>query len=108
MAAGWLMGVVAQAPAPRAGLWDARLLWAGVALVAALVVGAVVIYLLDRWRRQPDVSTWDPNDELARFRQLYEAGELSQAEFDRIKARLTPHLAPQRPAEPERPSEPDG
>jgi Short C-terminal domain len=91
MVIAWQVVANAKLPAtPRA--WDPRLLWLTLALAGIILVGAVVIALLDRWRKHaaPEVST--ANDQLAQFRELYERGELSQAEFDRIRATLEKEL----------------
>jgi hypothetical protein len=86
--AAWQVVPKPELPA-RPPLWDPRLLWMTLALVAIILVGALVLLWLDRWRRRPDVPIVTANDQLAHFRELYECGELSQEEFDRIRAKLT-------------------
>jgi len=52
-----------------------------------------VIYLTDRWRRRQDPSSaCDANEQMASFRVLYERGELSRDEFERIRNKLTGRL----------------
>jgi|ERR1051326_3311235 uncharacterized membrane protein len=81
-----------------AGWWDVlsgreRLLFSSLALVFALLVGAFIIYLTDRWRRRDTTSTvGDANEQLASFRELYERGELSSDEFGRIREKLSGKL----------------
>lgn len=87
----WLLWANANPP-PRRPIWDPRLLWAGLGLVGLILLGALVIVLLDRWRKRGEPPPLTANEQLAQFRELYERGELSQEEFDRIRARLTPHL----------------
>jgi hypothetical protein len=73
--------------------WDPRLLWATLALVGALLVGALIIALVDRWRRRPpSEERFSSSDQLARFRTLYEAGEISPEEFAQIRGRLTERM----------------
>jgi hypothetical protein len=83
--------VVAQTKAPPPGLQSPNL-WAtllvAAAFVAVLVLGMIVISLLGRWRKQVAPTDFDPNEQLAQFQQLYEKGELSQEEFDKIRERL--------------------
>lgn len=66
-----------------------QLLVTGLCLAAALLVGAIVIALLGRWRRgraaEEDCS---PGAQLAHFRSLYEAGTISQEEFERLRSLL--------------------
>jgi hypothetical protein len=81
------VGVMARLPA-----WDPRLLWAALALVAAILVGASIIAWADRWRKHPRQDRLGPNEELTHFRTLYEAGELSAAEFNRIHGLLTARI----------------
>jgi hypothetical protein len=83
--------VLAQAKAPPPGLQSFNL-WAtlvvAAAFVAVLVLGVIVISLLGRWRKQAAPAVFDPNEQLAQFQKLYDQGELSQEEFDRIRERL--------------------
>jgi len=74
------MGAVAKRPQ-----WDPRLLWAAVALIVTILVGALIIALVDRWRKRPVQDKVSANDQLAEFRILYERGELSPEEFERIR-----------------------
>ena len=80
---------MAQLPRP---VWDPRLFWLTLALVAVILVGALVIYWLDRWRKRSDAERLSANDQLAQFRELYDQGQLSQEEFERIRASLAPQL----------------
>jgi hypothetical protein len=92
--------LLAQAdPAPPPGrgpsLLDPQLLWATIALVATLLLGALVLAWFDRLRKRADPSVLTPGDQLAAFRLSYERGELSQEEYERIRARLGPRLRQQ-------------
>ena len=54
-----------------------RLLWAALPLIGALLVGALILYLIDRWRKRAAVEeerACAPNDQLSHFRSLYEQG----------------------------------
>jgi hypothetical protein len=77
---------------PRVSEWSPRFLWPAVALVAALLIGAIIIALVDRWRKRPLQDRPSANDELAEFRSLYERGELSREEYDKIRSRLGERL----------------
>jgi hypothetical protein len=67
---------------------DSQVLWAALPLIGALVVGAAVIYFVDRWRKKAERTHSPAEDELTSYRVLYERGEISQEEFDRLKALL--------------------
>ncbi len=76
----------------RLPTWDPRFFWAALALVAAILLGAMVIAWTDRWRKRPAQGRLGPKEQLGRFRTLYESGELSTEEFNRIHALLTAHM----------------
>jgi hypothetical protein len=110
---GWsLLVLAAPAPPPAGGpsLLDPRLLWATVSLVAILLLGALVLALFDRLRKRADQNVLTPGDQLAEFRLSYERGELSQEEYERIRAKLGPKLRQQLnlPAAPIRRDKPGG
>ena len=66
-----------------------RLLLTSLCLVAALLVAALVVAWIKRWRRQGDAEDdLSPTVQLAHFRALYEKGEISQEEFERLRALL--------------------
>ena len=77
------------------------ILWPLLILTALIVVGIVVVVWMDRWRKRPVEIRLSPAEQLAHFQQLLDRGELSQQEFDRIKAKLnrgiptTPPVPPQ-------------
>ena len=96
-------------PAAGLSLLDPRLLWATIALVVALLIGAAVIAWADRWRKNADRGALSPGEQLAAFRLSYERGVLSQEEYERIRARLAPKIrasAPGVPAPAEQPTAP--
>ncbi|HEY7426333.1 MAG TPA: SHOCT domain-containing protein [Gemmataceae bacterium] len=88
-----------------------QLLLTGLCLAAALLVGAVVIALVNRWRRQSEATEdLSPSAQLAHFRSLYEAGTISQEEFDRLRAflggQMRETLGVPAPPPPETPAKP--
>ena len=89
MVAAWQACVAEASPAPPR-FWDPRLFAATLVLVGVILLGALVIYWLDRWRKRNQAPSVTANDQLAGFRELYEQGDISQREFERIKARLAP------------------
>ena len=62
------------------------ILWSG-ALLGVLVVGAMFITRLDRWRKRQMEGADDP-DPVMSFREMYERGEISKAEYDRVLRRV--------------------
>jgi hypothetical protein len=100
----WLPVIPAQGqgPEPDGSLTEVRPLW--IALAVAILLGALVIFLVDRWRKRAQADQFSAGDQLSRFRLLYEQGELSREEYDRIRSKLGARLrqeldVPARPAE---------
>ena len=86
-------------------LQDPWLLWVTLALVVIILVSALVLVWLDRWRKRSGSDRLSAQEQLANFRALYEQGQLSKEEFERIRATLAPQLRRELdlPAEPSRP-----
>jgi hypothetical protein len=82
-------------PAHPPSLTDPQLLWATFALIATLLLGALIFAWLDRWRKRADRDTLTPVDQLTAFRQSYDRGEMSQEEYERIRANLAPKVRQQ-------------
>jgi uncharacterized membrane protein len=76
-------------------------IWPLIILTAVVGIGIVVIVWMDRWRRRPVEISLTPAEQMARFQELYDRGELSQQEFDRIKARLDKSLRTEPPVPPQ-------
>jgi hypothetical protein len=86
------LSTIGFAAAPS--ILDARVLIATAMLSGALLLGAMVIALVSRWRKQQAHVIQSTHEQLASFRAAHERGELSREEFDRIKERLTRPLRP--------------
>jgi hypothetical protein len=75
------------------------LVLAALGLVAAVLVGVVIILWVQRWqRRSADAS--DPGAELDNYRDLFRRGLLSPEEFERIRTRLEGKSSPKMPLDP--------
>jgi hypothetical protein len=73
---------------PLAGVADdPRTLILVLTLCGALLLGAVIIAVTQRWRRRAD-DRLSASDQLATFRELYEEGELSEDEFNSLRKLL--------------------
>jgi hypothetical protein len=104
--------IILDAAGPvKSGAWRAPVFWTTLALVAALLISALVLAVVDRWRKRAAASErMSPGDQLTHFRKLYDRGELSKEEFERIRALLGEklrqelHLPAAKPAEPPAPT----
>ncbi len=84
--------MLAGLPPGRSPLWAAEgtTFLPVLYLAAALIVGAVLIALAQRWRRSttsvnPGLSA---SDQMAEFSKLYERGAMSKEEFEKVRAKL--------------------
>jgi hypothetical protein len=67
--------------------WNFRLTMLG--LIVALLVGALLVAVVRRWRNREGRPLGPTADEqLAQFRTLYEQGEMSEEEFRKVRAVL--------------------
>ena|SRR5947209_14362266 len=90
---------------------DERTLWLTATLAGVLLLGAIVLSWLQRWRKRQMAADDNPVASLTTYRAMYEAGELSKEEYERILARVAsrtkaklgvkPPEPPARPAPPE-------
>jgi hypothetical protein len=63
------------------------LVWVSV-LVGVLLLGAIIIARADRWRKRQMEAKDDEADHVTSFRALYENGELSKEEYERVLRRV--------------------
>ena len=81
--------VPAPAKAPRDMLQSPNFVIALVVLVACLFVGAAVIHFVDRWRKRGQAhSRFAATLQLSDYREMYENGEITQGEYEKIRNRL--------------------
>jgi type VI protein secretion system component VasK len=57
-------------------------------LIAALLLGALIVAWVSRWRRGDGRLSPTADEQLAQFRSLYEAGEMSEEEFRKVRTLL--------------------
>jgi hypothetical protein len=68
---------------------DLRLLWWHyLALLGFVLVALVVLYLVMRWWKDAGSGSPSASDQLSEFRTLYEQGQISREEFDRLRSLL--------------------
>ena len=69
-----------------------RFVFATLGLVVALLLGALIIAMVERWRKRAANSNVTAGDQLTHFRQLYDQGAMSKEEYDRVRAQLAGDL----------------
>jgi hypothetical protein len=97
----WLFAAATDSK-PPVSMW----LWTILILTAVVLVAAAVIMFVGRWAKQPRSVSNSSGEELASFRVLYERGEFSQEEYDRIRSRLSQKLRSELKVPAEEPAEP--
>jgi hypothetical protein len=93
-----------------AGFLPLEALLFSLALVAALLLGAIIIVWVDHWRKRRDSRSRAAEADLETFLSLYAEGHLSREEMDRIRAHLGSRIEPdatQMPAPPPPPAKSD-
>jgi hypothetical protein len=74
---------------PAGSPWDRpELLYGSLALAAALFAGGFVIFLVDRWRKRGTGPGEAGVVELSGFRGMYERGEITEAEYNRLRQKV--------------------
>ena len=64
-------------------------LWITVGLLLlVLLAGIVVLAFIDRWRKRSVPFEKGSVEEVSNFRELYESGEITQSEYERIRAKM--------------------
>ncbi len=79
--------------------------WVSVGLlVLILLVGAIVLYFTDVWRKRQLAPGRDSTEALSTFREMYERGEITEAEYhavrDRVAAQMRQEVMAGRPGAP--------
>jgi hypothetical protein len=85
---GWGL-LLAQAARPdKDPLRQPEVIWGTVALALALFAGAFIIWLVDRWRKRLGQNQASL-DELSEYRQMLEHGEITEEEYQRLRAKVS-------------------
>jgi hypothetical protein len=80
-----------------------EVMWGMGMLIAAMLVGAAVIYAVDKWRQRAVAGPTDADvtGALTEYRQMYESGEITEAEYAELRRRVAEKVkAAPKPAAP--------
>ena len=92
--------LLAQDPAPppvkkqKDIFKDADLLvWAGV-LAGSLLLAAIVVFIIDRWRKRTATNEgkFSTTLQLTDYREMFENGEITHGEYERIRNKLAAQM----------------
>jgi hypothetical protein len=81
-------------------LMRSEVVWGVLAMTAAFLVGAGVIYAADKWRKRAAAGPTDADTakELTSFREMYESGEITEAEYAELRRRVAGRVKKPPPA----------
>ncbi|QJW94447.1 hypothetical protein [Frigoriglobus tundricola] len=67
-----------------------EVVWGVIGLTVALLAGAAVIYAVDRWRKRAMAAVTDTDEagSLTSFRDMFESGEITEAEYAELRRRV--------------------
>jgi hypothetical protein len=77
----WVAPVLALTKEERLFLWVS-------VLTGVIILGGVFIGRMDRWRKRQMDEQDDAPEQIGTFRDMYERGELSKEEYDRVLHRM--------------------
>jgi len=60
----------------------------GLWLTGAILVGALVVAVVNWWRKKANQGFCSPSEQLAQYRALYEQGALSEEEYNQLRSVL--------------------
>jgi hypothetical protein len=63
-------------------------IWGTAGLALALLAGALLVYLTDRWRKKSSSQIVDTSRELTEFRRMFESGEITAEEYAKLRDRV--------------------
>jgi hypothetical protein len=86
----WVWVLFAQAEEKGDPLRRPEMIIAIFALAAALLLGAGVIYWVDKWRKRSGAATTEGGgvNVLTDYRDMYEHGEITEAEYAELRRRV--------------------
>jgi hypothetical protein len=81
-----------------------EVMWGMGLLIAAMLVGAAIIYAVDKWRQRAVAGPTevDATSALTGYRDMYENGEITEAEYAELRRRVAEKVKapPPKPAAP--------
>lgn len=97
----WVLALLAQANrADNDPLRRPEVIWGTIGLAAALLAGAVVIWMVDRWRKRDTDATASSAGELSDFREMYDRGEITAEEYARLRNQVAQRVKLSVPSSP--------
>jgi hypothetical protein len=95
----WAVAFFAQAGrADKDPFRQPEVIWGTAGLALALLLGALVIWLVDRWRKRATSTSSNSAEELTEFRGMLERGEITDEEYAKLRTRVSGRMKQPAPA----------
>lgn len=65
-----------------------EVVWGTVGIALALLVGALAVWMMERWRKGATAAKTDVAGELTDYRGMYERGEITEDEYAKLRNRV--------------------
>jgi hypothetical protein len=65
-----------------------EVIWGTAGLALALLAGALLVYVADRWRKKSAAPIEDTSRELTDFRRMFERGEITEEEYVKLRDKV--------------------
>jgi hypothetical protein len=90
----WALSLFAQTgQADKDPFRQPEIIWGTAGLAVALLAGAFVVWMVDRWRKRSS-QTSDAAGELTDFRGMYERGEITEDEYVKLRNKVASRMKP--------------
>ena len=100
----FILSLLAQGGRPGGSPFERpEIIWGTAGLAGALLVGAAVVYFVDRWRKQAAIQQKADGAELTEFREMYARGEITEEEYAKLRLKVAQRVKPPTPAGPATP-----
>lgn len=88
-----MMTLLLAARDPADLLQNSDFLWLVGALAVTLLLGAIVMSIVERWRKRQLASSNFPEiEQIGKYRAMYENGELTKEEYEKIRRKEAERL----------------
>jgi len=92
----WGFSIFAQVGKGSDPFRSPDVIWGTAGLALALLAGALLVYVADRWRKRAIERGMDNSLELTEFRRMFERGEITEEEYTKLRERVARRVkAPQ-------------
>jgi hypothetical protein len=93
-----VFSIIAESSKWSDPLRNPDVIWGTAGLALALLAGALLVYMADRWRKKSAAQGVDTSQELTGFRKMFERGEITEEEYTKLRDRVAKRVKAPPPA----------